>query len=153
MTAQALDLKGIEVDKPADCAHIASISGASAASSCESSKSDFLVTTSFLGAEQTMLIVRTQEREVSTVYLNGFDFDQAEVAFTAKFGKPKAVDTVIQNALGAKFSQRRLVWESATARLRVDRHGDRIGSATAMLDSKRELLKSLKHYEQRKGDI
>lgn len=151
--ASALDIKGIEVDKPADCDHIAGISGYDATASCRSSRPDFLVATTFLGTDQTLFVVRNEDHAVSAVYLQGFDFNQAEVAFTAKFGRPKVHDTVIQNALGATFSQRRLVWETATTVLKVARHGERIGTATAILDSKRELARFSKQHSKARGDI
>lgn len=153
LPADALDIKGLEVDKPADCRHVGDISNYDAWQGCKSEALNFIVNTSFLGYKVDIFVTRDSAMHVSALRLEGFDFDQARSALSAKYGRPKSRQSSIQNAMGAKFAQTELTWESDRAVLTLRQHGDKIGTSSLSLLSKEAMLKFLQKRDGQKSDI
>lgn len=152
-SSHALEIKGIEIDKPTDCSHVGDISNYDSWQACKGDAPNFVVHTSFLDRKVNILVTRADQKVVTSLYLEGFDFAMAESAFTEKYGRPKATNSVLQNAMGAKFQQRELLWENGNAVLIVRRHGPKVGTATAQLISKQGLAELQRKRESQKSDI
>lgn len=152
-SAAALDIKGMEAGKQLDCKLVGDISNYDAWQSCKSDAQRFFVPTTFLGSNVSIFVLRDSALVVSALRLEGFDFDQAKAALSAKYGRPKSKDSLIQNAMGAKFPQTELSWESDRAVLTVRRHGDKIGTPSISLQSIQAMIQFMQKREANKSDI
>jgi hypothetical protein len=130
-----LEIKGIQVDKVADCAYIASLEVRSGKfmNGCERQTPQFLTKVSFLDKTADMWVMLTPTGLVKLIRVSDFDFDKALTSLSAKYGDGKVEKSTIQNRMGATFEQISVVWNDGSAMLRLSKHGARIGEPTIML--------------------
>lgn len=133
--AMALDIKGLEVDKPVNCAQINAleIRSGSFAPACENGLDRWYKEVSFLGGKASMTLMQSPERILLRVLVLGFKFDEALDALTLKWGAPHIETSVIQNRAGASFEQVEAIWNDGSITLRLERHGSRIDNPTLSL--------------------
>ena len=133
--ARALDIKGLEVDKPVNCAQINAleIRQGTLAPSCENGMERWFKEISFLSGKANMSLMQSPERVLLHVLVINFKFDEALDALTLKWGKPRIETSVIQNRAGASFDQVEATWTDGEITLRLRRHGNRIDNPTLSL--------------------
>lgn len=130
-----LEIKGIEVDKPANCAHIAGLEQRKGTflDSCNAKRKSWFTRISFLDGQTDMWVTQSLDGIVLTVALSGFDFDLAFTSLTSKFGKPEILNSTIQNRMGAKFDQIDATWRDGEKLLQLSKHGTEIGKSFLVL--------------------
>lgn len=136
--AAALDIKGIQVDQPADCAFIQGLETrrGTFAQACENKKSIWLTEISFLQGSATMLVHQSAEGIVLAVQVLKFDFSDALDALTLKYGPPKLKRSTVQNRMGASFDQLEATWKDGDRTLYLQRHGSTVDAPVIFLTGK-----------------
>jgi hypothetical protein len=144
ISAQTLEIKGVEVDKPIDCAYIRSLEQrpGTFAPSCENGFNGFATDVSFLDGQARMYTYQAGGHVTAllvTQVSNGktLEFQSALDALQVKFGKPVVERTVIKNRAGAEFEQVLATWVSGDVRLELKKHGGRIDSPSLWLSGRR----------------
>ncbi len=143
------EIKGVEVDKPANCAHINSLELRKGTFSdpCSARKKNWFTTISFLNGQSNMMITQSPDGIVLSVVVSDFDFNLALASLTDKFGKPEIANSTIQNRMGAKFDQTEAIWREGEKSLSLTRHGIEIGKPVLILsgnESSKEIKNSVK---------
>lgn len=145
----ALDIKGLEVDKPVDCVFIKSLETRSGTfyPACEEGKERWFVEVSFLSGKTQLMIKQSPDKILESIYTSGFDFNEGLNSLTVKFGEPKIRKSVIQNRMGATFDQIEAIWVEGKTVLSLLKHSSTIGKASLMLTGEKavsEFEKSIK---------
>ena len=130
-----LDIKGIEVDKPANCQYISSLEvrQGTFVDSCSAKRKNWMSRISFLNGQSDIFFTQTSEGVIQSVLVSSFDFNFALTSLEAKFGKPEILNTAIQNRMGAKFDQVEAIWRDGEKTLSLSRHGVEIGKPVLIL--------------------
>ncbi len=130
-----LEIKGIQVDKAADCQYIASLEVRSGKfmNSCERNSPEFFKKVSFLDKTADMWVMLTPTGLVKALSVSNFEFDKAFSSLSAKFGEGKVEKSTIQNRMGAKFEQTTVIWIDGAVTLKLSKHGARINEPSLML--------------------
>lgn len=133
--ATALDIKGLEVDKPVDCEQINALEIRSGkfAQSCENGMDSWYKEISFLSGKASMQLSQSPERTLLSVLLSNFNFNEALDALTLKWGTPHIEKSIIQNRAGASFDQVEATWLDGKKRLILTKHGSRIDKPSLIL--------------------
>ena len=152
-SAMALDLKGLEVDKPADCALIAQIQTQKDPLDACTRGGVILVKTTFIGDPVEMYVHRDDASRVTAVRMRDIDFEGASIALSDKFGPPKTNESMVQNRLGASFRQVVSTWRADGATLTLRLHGSTIGRSEVTLSSDAAVQGMMKQEAKRLQDI
>lgn len=134
-SAHALDIKGIEVDKPTDCATIKALEIRQGRffEACETGKNTWMHEVSFLSGKATMFFTQSVDRILLSTHVVGFKFEEALDALTIKYGPPKLEESVVQNRMGAQFKQVEATWEKGPIALILRRHSSRLNEPSLTL--------------------
>jgi hypothetical protein len=136
--AWSLEIKGVEVDAPADCLYIRSLEQRPGKffEACEARKEYWITEVSFLTGRSPMIVKQDPSGVVTSVYVSGFIFQEALDALTIKFGEPSIETSLIQNRLGATFEQKEARWLRGEKSLVLKRHSSRLDSPSLMLSGR-----------------
>lgn len=130
-----LNIKGIEIDKKADCLHIKSLDVRVGTfyESCKNLKSTWYHEISFLESKAEMNITQNSSGIVTSVAVYKFNFDKALNSFENKLGKPKITKSVIQNRFGAEFEQIEATWHDGNIILSLKKHSGKVNESVLIL--------------------
>lgn len=133
--ASAFDIKGVTVDKPADCKQLRTlgIPLGRTVTPCEEGVKLWQIPISFLDGNASMVVAQSEARRILSLYVTDFDFALGLQAFTTKYGQPKIVHSVIQNRAGASFDQIEATWQDGAQTLYMAKHSSRIGRSQLIL--------------------
>lgn len=74
------------------------------------------------------------------LFFESKDFDQMKAAFLERYGKPTSRETpTIQNRMGAKFEQERLLWTGTKVVISLSRYADSIDKGRAVITTAENL--------------
>jgi len=134
-SSYALDIKGLEVDKPVDCDRISAldIRPGQFAPACKNGLDMWFHEISFLGGKATM-IPRQGNGILLSITVMNFSFDDALLALTEKFGPPVIEESIVSNAMGAKFEQIEATWTQGSTQLILSKHGSTLNKPVLRLD-------------------
>lgn len=149
--AHALDIKGIRVDAPADCAAIRALEvrQGNFFQSCESGRETWMHRISFLSGQSTLFVRQSIDKVVLSLSVTEFDFHEALDALTIKYGKPTIENSVIQNRMGASFEQTKAHWVQGQLVLSLSKHGSKIDSPMLMLTGEQAVKESQLRRQER----
>lgn len=147
--AFALELKGIEVDKKADCEHINSleIRKGEFYDACKNRTEEFIQKISFLDDDAWMALKQTKKGIVELIQVTNFDFEKALVSLKAKYGEPEINKNTVQNPYGATFDQVTAIWKEGEELLILKKHSGEINHPSLTLHGKTLKKESKKQME------
>lgn len=88
MSAHALDLVGMEVDKPINCDLLSFMSNTHDTTCAKTKELEWTSTLEFLDKPTPVLISRAPDGTLKSIVMTGFDYDRAIAALRVQFGKP-----------------------------------------------------------------
>jgi hypothetical protein len=149
-----LNIKGIEVDKKADCSYISSldIREGTFYESCKNMRSTWYHEISFLESKAEMTISQNSSGIITSVAVYKFNFEKALNSLKNKFGKPKITRSVIQNRFSAEFEQVEATWHEENIILSLKKHGGKVDEPVLILHGQ-EFIKSDKNKNSPSSDI
>jgi len=109
VSASALDLAGMQVDKPVNCHLIAFMS--EDANACNTKELEWTTTLEFLDKQTPVMISRNERGVLKSIVMTGFNYDRAVRAMRMQHGRP-----IHNNADEA-------VWAVGSQSIRVSRYG------------------------------
>jgi hypothetical protein len=126
-SAQALDLKGLEIGKPVDCERMKA-AGTVVGGQCESPETTAGWQTTLAG-HPTLVMFNVEHGKLTRALSNDFDFDAVRSALVQRWGEPECAEAPMMNGHGAKFMRTLCTWTADGATLaigqNVQRWGDR----------------------------
>jgi hypothetical protein len=131
--ANALDIKGLKVDQPVDCAAIMALETRSGTFSdaCGTGQPYWYTETIFLNGRTMLRLAQSQDRILTSVTVGAtgtFNFNEVLDALTLKYGQPTSiVSSVVRNRMGANFDQTIAKWADGPETITLSRHGLAIG--------------------------
>jgi hypothetical protein len=152
----ALDLKGIEIDKPLDCERIkagGTVLGGPCSARADSGPTIWMTT--LVGTKAGISIVvdpSTHDVEFAGS-TSRFEFADVRSALTAKFGEPKCAETPVTNGYGAKFVRTVCRWEDATTALMLATNMHKLGDTSLVLASRRAEEAKVQAHDKAASDI
>jgi len=149
-----LNIKGIEVDKKADCAYIKSleIRKGTFAESCKNMMPTWYHEISFLDSKAEIAISQNTSGIITYVAVYKFNFEMALNSLENKFGKSKITKSIIQNRFGAEFEQVEATWRDGNIILSLKKHGGKVDEPVLVLYG-HEFIKSDKIKNSPSSDI
>jgi hypothetical protein len=150
LKALAFDIKGIEVDKPTDCARIKSleIRQGTFFPACENGRDKWFVQISFLSGKAEMALHQSPDRILLSILISNFNFNEALDALSGKWGSPQIIKSTVQNRYGASFEQIEATWRDGDAIMKLHKHSARIDSPSLFIIGKEGLSASQKEAEE-----
>lgn len=164
-----LELKGVQVGKPVDCAVIAEnhkqtakpgfeeSAYASMLERCNQATKDVRSDTPFVNHNNAMsYITLDSNRNVNSVRISHpeLSFSEMVSGLTSKYGKPKTDTTTLMNGLGAKFEKITAKWiDKAGNTLLVSNRGTGGNYPSATLISVEMLKESLEKSKKSKENL
>jgi hypothetical protein len=149
-----LDIKGIEVDKKADCAYIKSldIRKGTFAESCKNMMPTWYHEISFLDSKAEMTVSQNSSGMITTIAVYKFNFEKALNSLENKFGKSEITKSIIQNRFGAEFEQVEATWRDGNIILSLKKHGGKVDEPVLILYGQ-EFIKNNKNKNAPSSDI
>lgn len=149
--AMALDIKGIEVDKPVNCEQIKALETRTGtfARSCENGSDKWIVQISFLSGTANMWLQQSPERILLSVHLSKFNFEEALEALSMKWGQPEIRKSTVQNRMGATFEQVEAIWKDGSVKIQLSKHGPELDKPSLFMMGEEGMKASRKDKEQK----
>lgn len=142
-SVNALEIKGLKIGQPVDCASIKALETRSGTFSdaCNNGRPSWYTETEFLNGKAMLRLTQSPDRVLLSVAVGesvGFNFEEALDALTVKFGAPTLIDkSVIQNRMGASFDQIEATWVDGDETLVLRKHGASIGRPYLLYSGKK----------------
>lgn len=145
----ALDIKGLEVDKPVDCDQISALETRTGTffPACKQGKEMWHHEVSFLSSKARM-IFRQAEGILLSVSVSNFQFEEALDALTTKFGQPHIERSTVGNAMGATFEQVVATWTGGATSIRLHKHGSKLNQPWIIMSG----AKALERFRQSEAE-
>lgn len=149
-----LELRGVTVDELPDCQALKALElRPGILPLCQSTSLQSYAEWRFLGRTSQVLISRNSQRVLTSIIVEGFDFETAMTAFTDKFGAPSIERSVVQNGFGARYGQLIAIWQRGQKRLEIRRHGTSPNAPIIMLTGAAERQQSNSQARQNRLEM
>jgi hypothetical protein len=153
----ALDIKGLEVGKPADCRLLNAPGGqaensAGELAACPAPRMYWRTT---LLAEPVVILVDSDPGTlvIQRLETHQVHFEELLPALAKKFGSPKCVDTNMTNSFGAHSVRTLCTWKDARGTLVLGRNVNELGDTQLTLVSHREVEEAAKARKKASADL
>ena len=153
--AHALDFKGIELGAPTTKEEVVSKIGLS----CGPGTNHLLICTGYstiAGARAFINLVVGKSGNVSRILIDFKESSYAEVAraIQKKFGPPiETENDILQNAMGAKFKQEKMIWMEGENHVVLRRYAGNITDSSIYMSTEEDRAMMREFNEKAAGDL
>lgn len=132
--AQALNIKGIEIDKPPNCTLLGELDRfKSIPLECIKKEPAWIQEISFLSSYSRFLFDQTKDGTLRSVSITNFLYSSALVALTEKYGPPKTTRLRTTTATGSEIVDHIHIWQDTSGQIMLQQHGNSINSPSITL--------------------